>query len=74
MDIHHLIDHNFFMMLRTTTVKKGLFQFLDKEGKPKDVDNFMKAKLVKACCNGRAKNTLMNGFVQVYEIKFLYGK
>ncbi|KAK1388072.1 hypothetical protein POM88_016250 [Heracleum sosnowskyi] len=45
-------------------VQKGLYVFLDKEGKPKDVDELTPGELVKFGYNEKARNSLMNGFNQ----------
>lgn len=42
-------------------VKKGPFTFIDKNGKPKDIDDLTESELVKASYNGRAKYQLVCG-------------
>ncbi|XP_074351366.1 uncharacterized protein LOC141690469 [Apium graveolens] len=42
-------------------VQKGAFEFKDKEGKVKDIDDLTEAKLLKYIFNGKARNSLMNG-------------
>lgn len=45
-------------------VQKGPYVFLDKDGKPKDVDDLTPDELIKLGYNGKARNSLMNGLNQ----------
>ena len=47
--------------LALRVVQKGPFEFKDKEGKIKDVDDLTEAELLKYSFNGKARNSLMNG-------------
>ncbi|XP_074377284.1 uncharacterized protein LOC141718803 [Apium graveolens] len=47
--------------LALRVVQKGPFEFKDKEGKVKDIDDLTEAELLKYSFNGRARNSLMNG-------------
>ncbi|KAK1396193.1 hypothetical protein POM88_006056 [Heracleum sosnowskyi] len=53
-----LLSKNAFEWL---VVKEGPFIFLDKNGKPKDVDDLTEAELMKASYDGRARYTLICG-------------
>lgn len=45
-------------------VQKGNFEFLDNDGKPKDVDDLTPEEVVKFGYNGEARNSLMNALDQ----------
>lgn len=45
-------------------VQKGNFEFLDKDGKPKNVDDLTPEEVVKFGYNGEARNSLMNALDQ----------
>ncbi|XP_074378574.1 uncharacterized protein LOC141720117 [Apium graveolens] len=47
--------------LTLRVVQKGPFEFKDKEGKVKDIDDLTEAELLKYSFNGKARNSLMNG-------------
>ena len=45
-------------------VQKGSYTFLDKDGKPKDIDDLTADEVIKQGYNGKARNSIMNGLCQ----------
>lgn len=46
---------------RIVSYNQGSYEFLDKDGRPKDVDDLADAELIKEIYNTRAMNTIMTG-------------
>lgn len=48
-------------ILELRVVEWGRFEFIDKDGNPKDVDDMTNTELTRLDYNGSARKTLMNG-------------